>query len=230
MRINDRLRPKELVGIMFLLLLHVFVLPTLMLVGQIKWGWRFGGLPDMWINVCYYAVGFVLAFVLAGKYLRRSFDSLLDRPLDALLAVLLTWVIYYGINLAVSAVLMGFDLTLDGNPNQQAVTTLAAGDKSVMIALSVFMTPIVEETIFRGGIFCGLYHKNRILAYAVSMAAFSLYHVWQFALIGGPAMLLFAFQYIPAAFCLCWCYERSGSIWASIAFHMSMNAMAMFLM
>lgn len=58
---------------------------------------------------------------------------------------------------------------------------------------------------------------------------FCLYHVWQYAvLLWDASYLLLAIQYIPAAVVLCRIYERSGSIWTSIFFHMSVNATAVF--
>ena len=95
-----------------------------------------------------------------------------------------------------------------------------------LVAISVFLGPIVEEVLFRGLIYGALRRRSRALAWAVSIAAFSLYHVWQFALTE-PLMLVTAVLYIPASAALNWSYERSGSIWAPIAFHMLTNAIGL---
>ena len=56
---------------------------------------------------------------------------------------------------------------------------------------------------------------------------FSLYHVWQYAAASGdPGLLLYAIQYIPMSVALAWTYERSGSIWTPIFFHMGYNAIS----
>lgn len=231
MRLNEKLRPHELWGLMALFMLHVFVLPLMVISGEAWWGWDFGGLSQAGINLVYYSVDLVLCFVFAGGYLRRSFDSLLDRPLNALQAYLLGLAIYFAFTAVLNMVLFSFEFFNAANPNQEAVTEVARQYTGTMIAISVFMTPIVEETIFRGGIFCGLYHKNRILAYVVSIAAFSVYHVWQYAFAASDlTVLLFAVEYIPAAFMLCWSYEKSGSIWTCIALHMSINALSVLLL
>lgn len=231
MRLQERLYKREIWGIMVLLVLHVFVLPMLITAGKLWWDWDFFGLSDGGINFAYYTIGLVLCFVFAGKYLRRSFDSMLDHPLEGVKAFFLAWVIYWGINLAANLVLLCFDFLQVTNPNQTAIEKVANDSAGVILALSVFMAPIVEEVIFRGGIFCGLYHKSRVAAYIVSILAFSFYHVWQHALVGGDlTLLLYALQYVAASFALCWCYEKSGSIWVNIAFHMSMNALAFLMM
>ncbi len=227
---RDRLKTRELWGIMLLLALHVFVLPLLMTAAQLFWHFDFGGLSSSQINLAYYGFGILLAFAVAGKYLRRSFDSLLDNAFGALKSFLLAWLIYYGLLMALALITAQIPFFDNNNPNQSAITDMAVENRGIIIAMTVFMAPVVEEVIFRGGVFCGLYHRSRGLAYVISIAAFSLYHVWQYALFGGPALLLFAVQYIPASFALCWCYEKSGSIWTSIFFHMSVNAQGIFLM
>jgi len=45
----------------------------------------------------------------------------------------------------------------------------------------------------------------------------------------GTIILCFL-QYLPAGFALAWCYRRSGSIFASILVHMTVNQMGMLLM
>lgn len=115
------------------------------------------------------------------------------------------------------------------NLNEQTISTMLSADRGIIIAMTVFLAPIVEESIFRGGIFCGLHQKSRVAAYAASIVMFCLYHVWQYAvLLWDASYLLLAIQYIPAAIVLCRIYERSGSIWTSIFFHMSVNAIAVF--
>ena len=70
-----------------------------------------------------------------------------------------------------------------------------------------------------------------MLAYAVSIALFSLYHVWQYAVVFGDArLLLWAVQYIPVSAALAWSYERTGTVWTSIFVHMIINSMAFAVM
>ena len=43
-------------------------------------------------------------------------------------------------------------------------------------------------------------------------------------------MLLYALEYIPVSFALAWAYERSGSIWTNIFFHMGFNALSYYVL
>ncbi len=135
---------------------------------------------------------------------------------------------YIALSFAAAYLLQLLNVTGD-NLNEETVNTMLGDERGVIVAMTVFMAPVVEETLFRGGLFCGLYPRSRAAAYLVSMTLFCLYHVWQYAvLLQDVSYLLLAIQYIPAAFVLCFIYRRSGSIWTGIFFHMSVNALAVF--
>ena len=87
-------------------------------------------------------------------------------------------------------------------------------------------SPTVEELMFRAGIFGALRRRSRFAAYAVSALVFSLYHVWGFA-IADPINWIYIIQYIPVSLLLARCYERTNSIWSSIFFHMTVNAVSL---
>ena len=143
------------------------------------------------------------------------------------MAFVVGWGIYFVLALAFGLLIKALGIGED-NPNNSAIEEMLEQDRGIIIAMTVFLAPIVEECIFRGGLFCGLYRKNRYLAYVVSIVLFSVYHVWQYALAAQDiSYLLYAISYIPASVALCWAYERSGSIWTSIFFHMSFNAYAL---
>ena len=92
-------------------------------------------------------------------------------------------------------------------------------------ALAVFLAPLVEEPIFRGGIFGLLYERSRFAAYIVSMLLFSLAHVLGYA-IADPVYWIYLLQYLPASWMLCRTYERCRSIWGSILLHMMINGIS----
>lgn len=218
------MKKSEFWGAMIMFALHVLLFPTLL---GILVAVRPGLLSESQINLVYYCTSAVLTFVLLGKFLRRNFDSLLDNLWGSLVAFVVGWGIYFVLALAFGLLIKALGIGED-NPNNSAIEEMLEQDRGIIIAMTVFLAPIVEECIFRGGLFCGLYRKNRYLAYVVSIVLFSVYHVWQYALAAQDiSYLLYAISYIPASFALCWTYERSGSIWTSIFFHMSFNAYAL---
>lgn len=218
------MKKSEFWGAMIMFALHVLLFPTLL---GILVAVRPGLLSESQMNLVYYCTSAVLTFVLLGKFLRRNFDSLLDNLWGSLVAFVVGWGIYFVLALAFGLLIKALGIGED-NPNNSAIEEMLEQDRGIIIAMTVFLAPIVEECIFRGGLFCGLYRKNRYLAYVVSIVLFSVYHVWQYALAAQDiSYLLYAISYIPASFALCWTYERSGSIWTSIFFHMSFNAYAL---
>ncbi len=222
---KDRLTASELRSAIILLVLHVAVFPiALSLLSAAK--------PSLMsaaqLNFVYYAASLLLVALLLGRYLRRSFDGLIDAPLRCLSSFALGWLMYFLLSLAAAYLLQALNVTGD-NLNEETVNTLLSSERGIIVAMTVFMAPLVEEPIFRGGLFCGLYPRSRAAAYLVSMTLFCLYHVWQYAvLLHDASYLLLAIQYIPAAFVLCFIYRRSGSLWTGIFFHMSVNALAVF--
>lgn len=202
---------------------HVFLLPLMLSVYAVV---SENGLSDRMINVLYYSIGAVYVLVFFMRYLRADFDTLLDHKLSSFFSLLSGYFVDILLSYAALAVLELF-VSSSSNPNQEAIDALAQTDYSTMIGLTVFLAPLVEETLFRGVVFGTLREKNRFLAYAVSILLFSLYHVWQYALAFQDAsLLIYMIQYVPVSFVLAWLYDQSGSIWLPVIFHMAINAMA----
>ncbi len=110
------------------------------------------------------------------------------------------------------------------NMNQELINSFLENYKGIMILNVVLFTPFIEELLLRGTIFAPLCKRSPFLAYAVSMTVFSALHVTGFIGMQHWSLLLFSFlQYLPAAFVLCWSYQRSQSIWAPICLHGILN-------
>ena len=74
---RDRLKKSEFWSAMILLVLHVAVFPiALSLLSQAK-GYSLSAAQT---NLLYYSVSLLLVALLLGRYLRRSFDGLIDAP------------------------------------------------------------------------------------------------------------------------------------------------------
>lgn len=116
--------------------------------------------------------------------------------------------------------------TVEGNPNTGAVIEMAQSESGLIFGVSVFMAPIVEELIFRAGVFGVLRKRNRVLAYFVSILMFSFYHIAAFVM-SAPINVLYILQYLPISFLLCRSYEKTNCIWTSIFLHMAVNAVSM---
>ncbi len=175
------------------------------------------------LNLIYYMISFAFVLIFLFRFLKTSFSDLLDNLLGSLQAVILAYLFNY-IFITLVSILLANVLKVVTNPNSQEIINQTKLDPNVMIVVAVLLVPIVEETLFRGVLFGSIRRKNRVLAYIVTALVFSVYHLWQF-FVGGFEwpMLLYLLQYLPASLALCWCYERSGSIWAPVVLHAAIN-------
>ena len=218
---TSRLSKKETVAVLAWLPVHLWLLPLLLqqMINR-------GAMDDVAANVICYTLGVLYMLGLLFPFLRRDFDPLCDRPVYCLLEILKNYVLMYLGNMAVGALMM-LVLSQGGeNPNNAGLMDMADRGWNQMSTMAVFMAPIVEECMFRAGIFGTLRRYSRWGAYLVATLAFSLYHVWSYALVD-PIYWLYFIQYVPVSLLLCRVYERTNSIWGSIFFHMLVNYIAM---
>lgn len=219
---TSRMKTWQYIAVLLYLPVHLFGLP-LLLTEAYNRGLVSLGVANFWI----YAVGAALMVLLLWGFLRRELDPLYDRPFFSLLEILRDYALIWCLELAAAMLLSLFGLEGDPANNREALELLRA-ERGPMIAATVFVAPIVEECLFRAGLFGLLRRKNRVLAYAVSAAAFCLYHVWSYALID-PRELWFILEYLPGAVLLARCYERTDSIWGSILLHAFSNGVSLWM-
>ena len=218
---TSHLSKKETVAALAWLPVHLWLLPLLLqqMINR-------GAMDDVAANVICYTLGVLYMLGLLFPFLRRDFDPLCDRPVYCLLEILKNYVLMYLGNMAVGALMMLALGQIWENPNNAGLMDMADRGWNQMSTMAVFMAPIVEECMFRAGIFGTLRRYSRWGAYLVATLAFSFYHVWSYALVD-PVYWLYFIQYVPVSLLLCRVYERTNSIWGSIFFHMLVNYIAM---
>jgi membrane protease YdiL (CAAX protease family) len=217
---NKMTRGEMIAGLIYLPL-HFFILPLFLGIYATV---ATSPVDEVTMNVIFYIIGIIFVLVFIRKFLRTSFDPLMDdipkNILTIIIAYFCSFALTYGASILVFLILGDTE-----NPNNELIDQMAGKSFGAVLGMSVFLAPIVEEVLFRGTVFGVLHKKNRILAYVVSIVLFSFYHVWQYVLVYMDIrMLIYIIQYIPVSFVLAWCYERSGSIWVPIFLHMIINA------
>ena len=225
LRFSSRMSRREGAAALMYLPIHVLLMPVLLsrLFGQ--------DFSQAELNFIVYAAGLLYMLVCQWGFLRREFDALCDNPLFILLEIMICYGMMLGFNLLINGLLAGIGSLLslgDGaeivnaNPNNSAVLDMSGEHYGMVAASAIFLAPILEELMFRGGVFGLLRRRSRLLAYLCSIGLFALYHVWPYA-VHDPLNWLFLLQYLPISYLLCRCYERSNSIWAGIFLHMLVN-------
>ena len=183
--------------------------------------------PAATINLVLFLIHAVVIVLIFRRWLITSLANIAHRFWAFVQAVILGFVFYYALLWLLRFLLDLLHLTAV-NPNDQAVSAMAAGSFYVMLACTVLLAPLVEETLFRGLIFGNLHPKSRILAYGLSALLFAALHVWQYAgRVSWGSTVITAVSYLPAGVALGWTYEKSDTIWASILVHCLINAVSM---
>ena len=161
-----------------------------------------------------------VAFVAAnpGAGLSPAAALGLRRPMRPSLGIsALAYVVYVGCAIVIGLLLQPEqeDVTRDLGFGESALGSIAAG------FLIVVAAPLTEEIFFRGFIFAGLRRAMPFVAAAgISAGVWGVFHFtgsdsW------GVVVQLTVFGII-----LAWLYERTGSIWPTIAVHAVNNAIA----
>lgn len=187
-------------------------------------------ISDQRYSMIFFLISFVIVFLIFRKFLKESFSDFLDGKFLSFSSILTGYIGFYLITYLVS--ILSFGLNAGPNPNDEALFKQVKLNPNVMIAISVLLGPIVEETLFRGVVFGSIRRKNRLLAYLISFLLFSAYHLWEYVIAGFNGgsfdfgVLINLLDYLPASLALAWSYEKSGSVWSPILLHALINVLS----
>lgn len=187
---------------------------------------QFLQLPIWALQFTIFVVNFVCTVVIFWHYLLDSCKAALENIGKVALYTFLGLVLYYTANLVVSYII--FSIAPDYlNLNDAGVTALAQ-QSGIWIALgTVLLVPVVEECLFRGLLFRGIYDRSPFLAWCLSASLFSAIHVLSYASAYDSHTLLAFLQYLPAGICLCFGYRASGTIITPILMHAIINIISL---
>lgn len=186
-----------------------------------------------YVNLIYGCLNAAVLAAIFCRYLADQFRRLLDRGWAIFADLLLGFLMCYGLILLASmgvSILSALFRVEYYNANQEAAEAAVRMTPLVTILYACVLAPFGEEVMFRGLIFCGLFRRSRFWAYAVSMLAFSLLHIYSSALSQPVGVTLInVLVYLPYGFALARTYERSGSIWVAVFLHAAINTVSILL-
>ena len=176
------------------------------------------------LNFVFYAANFTAVVMIFRRLLRSNIQIAVRRLFPVLWYAMLG---YLGnsaltgiLTTLIQALVPGFS-----NINDMSIAAMAGKELTLMTIGTVFLVPVAEELFYRGLMLRHLAGKSRIAAYCVSMGMFALVHVVGYIGMYQPLTLLLCFiQYLPAGYCLAWCYANTGTIATPILMHMIVNA------
>ncbi len=220
--------PKRLLtfGLVYIAL-QLFVLPLVL-----TWGnWLLGSpLSIASLNFIFFALNFLVITVVYRDFLGKNFKVLVRNPWQVLrfagAGLMLYWIASFAVGYGIMKVCPDFF-----NANDMSISQMTKENYTLMSFGTIILVPVVEETLYRGVVFGGIYDKSPVLAYVVSTAIFSVIHILAYVSTYTPLQLLLSFiQYLPAGICLAWSYEKADSIWAPILIHIAVNQVGTYSM
>ena len=207
--------------------LQLLVLPL-----ALTWGnWLLGSpLNETSLNFVFFALNFIVVTVAYRDFLIQNFKNLLLRPWLVLrfagAGLMLYWVASFAVSFLILKIYPDFF-----NANDISISQMVTENFALTSFGTIILVPVVEETLYRGVVFGGIFQKSPVLAYIISTAVFSMIHLLGYISIYTPLQLLLCFvQYLPAGIILAWAYEKSDSIWAPILIHIAVNQIGTYSM
>ena len=217
----------ETVWGIFYLIFEILVLPTLLAIVNVHLPRQMSSAE---LNFCYFLLNFLAVFWIFHGFLGKNMSQARNHPAYLCQAVILGLAAYFAcsylVDWLIHLISPGF-----ANLNDDSIAKMTGSSFFLMALGTVVLVPPVEECLFRGLIFRGLYGKSRWAAYIVSMLAFAAIHVMNYITSYSPMNLLLSFlQYLPAGLCLAWAYTKADTIFAPILIHGIINAIGIYTM
>ncbi len=209
-------------GFIYLAVQLTVLQPILVVIGMLI------GVPisEAVLNFLFFAINFICVTILLHRYLITSGKVALENVFGTLRGAFLGFAVYWLLNIFISLLIQKISPDFF-NVNDSSIAELTKENYTLMAIGTVLLVPITEEALYRGLIFGRLYNFNRILAYAVSTVFFCALHVVGYIGLYSPLQLLLCLiQYVPAGLCLGWAYAKTGTIWAPILIHITINQIA----
>ena len=181
-------------------------------------------LSDGMLNTVFYVTNFALTILIFRKFLKNALEAALARPFPVIWYAILGYLGYQALSSILSMGILAIDPDFS-NVNDDSIFDMLGDDLVPLAMAAVFLVPLTEEALYRGLLFHKLYEKKPIWAYIVSMLGFAAIHVMGYIGTQPPLVLFLCFlQYLPAGYCLCWCYRRTGTILCPVLMHTIVNA------
>lgn len=207
--------------------IQILLLPSILLFGNHFFG---NPLTEAQLNFLFFAIDFICIVAIFRKFLKNCAICALEHPWRLLRYAGCGLLLYWLGNFLVSFIILNVYPDFS-NVNDQSILELTRENYTLMAIGTVFLVPVVEETLYRGVIFGTLYRFHPFVGYLVSTLIFSALHIINYINSFSPLLLFLCFlQYIPAGLCLAWAYVKADSIWAPILIHITINQLGVLAM
>ena len=218
---------KETFSGLIYLSIQLVVLPALLIFINESFGLP---LSEVQINFIFFCIDFLCVTLIFRRFLLASAKHAFENLSRCLRYAFIGLLLYWGGSILLSFIILSIYPDFF-NVNDQSIMELTEQNQTLMGIGTVLLVPVVEETLYRGVVFGGLYRRNPVAAFAVSALVFSALHVVGYIGSYEPLHLCMCFlQYIPAGLALAFAYAKADTIWAPILMHMTINQIGILVM
>lgn len=218
---HKALRPRQILTLCVLyFLIYEYAIPALLANGIYP---KFGMQAYLLCSELSEAFVIVLAFMICFGWLYRQWQRFRGRMAKNLTDILSGVGMMFLCALALQLLVFSF-FGMSEAENQISNDAMMNLDLPAFVFSACIFAPFMEELIFRGCIFQPLRNKFGFVTGALASAlAFGSVHIIASAAAGNWINLLYIFEYGLCGFILCWCMERSGSVYVNMAAHAVYN-------
>jgi hypothetical protein len=191
-----------------------------------------GVADSMTQEVAFVIYGFLILFTLylSRPIIKESFRMAKGRWFSHIKKIPINYLFLFASLLIVNTTITALT-GVETSANQDLVFQSLKESPALIIFAALIMAPIVEELVFRGGLYRAL--RNRYSykrAIFISMLAFGFIHVFASLLSGDFMDLWNIFTYMAMGFFFVKIYEETGSVFPAILLHFFNNAIALSIM
>lgn len=186
-------------------------------------------LLNPWFNVFYDFILMLVGIWCFKDYLSYSLQKAKGKWFKIIFwSLTIGFLILYLVNIA-TGLMIALINPQAGSANQEMIEMMTEIAPFQMIVSSVFLAPVLEELVFRVGIFQALYENHRILAYGLSSLAFGSVHIVSGLFAGDLTQLLFLIPYSTLGAVFCYLYEKKETIFVPMLVHGANNLFSMLM-
>lgn len=175
------------------------------------------------INLIVSSVNLLAILLIFFSFLKANVKVALARPLPVILWAIIGYLGYLVLTQLVTALIFHVYPEFE-NINDRNIHQMLHQDLYPLAVSTILFVPVTEEVLYRGLLFRKLYDRYPVLAYFISMIAFSAIHLLGYTGSLTPIELVLSFlQYLPAGLCLILCYRLTGTVITPVLMHMLVN-------
>lgn len=218
------------IGVNFLIPIVVVIALSIPIIGQGYFEYQeiMMLLDPAEVNFYVFLIGTLTVLFCTRKKLISEWNKFKEYFKKYEFKVIKNYVASYLVMILINVILVYVFKIEDSSTNQQAVESILFSSPFMVGTLTILFAPLLEEIVFRGGLFLGIQSKvGTLFATLISSLSFGLIHVLpQLQVSSNPLELLFIIPYASLGFFMVKSVKDTNSLWGGIGFHFINNLVA----